>query len=140
MSAQIMLILRILIVTALYAFLGWSLWMLWYDLSRQGVTDEAVFPSLTLVSSSEKEEFTYQTSGAQILVGRDPSCDLHIDDQMISARHALLSYHHEQWWVEDINSRNGTYLNDILVDEPMVITTSDVLRFGNVEQKVLIGD
>ena len=69
-------------------------------------------------------------------MGRDPASDLYIEDKTISARHAKLSYHHGQWWVEDLRSTNGTFLNDEPVQEPLVLASGDRLRFGQVQWQV----
>ena len=49
---------------------------------------------------------------------------------LISARHAHLTYHHNQWWLEDLASTNGTLLNDIRITTPTVITSGDELQCG----------
>jgi hypothetical protein len=45
-------------------------------------------------------------------IGRDAACELHLDDPLISRRHAEVLYSEGLWWVADLNSRNGTLLND----------------------------
>jgi pSer/pThr/pTyr-binding forkhead associated (FHA) protein len=61
-------------------------------------------------------------------------------DDTVSARHARLSYHHNQWWVEDLQSRNGTYLNDERVSVPTVIVSGDELRYGQVATLIEIDE
>lgn len=45
------------------------------------------------------------------LIGRDDSCDLHLDDPMISRRHAEISFADGLWWIRDLGSRNGTMVD-----------------------------
>jgi pSer/pThr/pTyr-binding forkhead associated (FHA) protein len=47
-----------------------------------------------------------------------------------------LSLRGSQWWLEDLNSRNGTLLNDIALDGPVVVTVGDVLTIGNTVFKL----
>jgi pSer/pThr/pTyr-binding forkhead associated (FHA) protein len=74
-----------------------------------------------------------------VILGRDAACDYPIDDQTISSKHAQLSFHHQQWWLEDLRSTNGTYLNDETVTSPVVVTNGDRLRLGHLGVKVEIG-
>ncbi|MFZ6027724.1 MAG: FHA domain-containing protein [Chloroflexota bacterium] len=136
MSGPVLLVLRLLFAVALFAFLIGMLWILWRDLGRQRDLVMASQPApLTLfVAGLPPRLFT----GSLVIVGRDPVCDLHLDDPTVSAQHARLSYHHNQWWIEDLRSRNGTLLNDELVTTATVITHGDVIRCGGVT--VQVGD
>ena len=46
-----------------------------------------------------------------LTIGRDPKCDICIDDGSVSRRHAQVSYISGQGWIEDLGSANGTLLN-----------------------------
>jgi pSer/pThr/pTyr-binding forkhead associated (FHA) protein len=132
MSGPILLALRILLIACLYGLLGGAFYTLWRDLRRQvNVADISAVPLLTLSGEGESLEI-HHFNQEEVRVGRDPAADLCLDHPTISARHAHLSYHHSQWWVEDLHSKNGTFLNGEPVGEPMVITQGDRLGFGQV--------
>jgi len=44
-------------------------------------------------------------------MGRDESCEIQLDDPMISRRHAEVSHCEGLWWIQDLGSRNGTTLD-----------------------------
>ena len=46
-----------------------------------------------------------------ITIGRHPECSIQIDDGSVSRKHAKLSQVDSVWFLEDLNSRNGTFLN-----------------------------
>jgi len=48
-------------------------------------------------------------------IGREESCELHLDDPLISRRHAEVSHRDGLWWITDLGSRNGTLLDQQLV-------------------------
>jgi hypothetical protein len=48
-------------------------------------------------------------------IGRDAACELHLDDPLISRRHAEVVHSEGLWWITDLGSRNGTLLNEHLV-------------------------
>jgi len=138
MTATLLLILRLLLVVAVYAFLTWALLLLWRDLQRQAELVVArQTPQMILQPLDGGPPRHLATPVA--LIGRDPICDCPLDDPTVSTRHARLSYHHGQWWLEDLNSTNGTFLNGEAVSEPVVVTSGDELRCGQVRLRVEIG-
>ncbi len=70
---------------------------------------------------------------AQCTVGRAADNTIIIDDQSVSRVHACVSYHEGQFLVADLNSRNGTWLNDAVVTSPTPLHNGDILRLGDVE-------
>jgi pSer/pThr/pTyr-binding forkhead associated (FHA) protein len=72
------------------------------------------------------------------MVGRDPACDLILADKTVSGQHARLSYQMTQWWVEDLQSTNGSRLNQQAVSSPVVLTSGDELCFGQLVFQVQI--
>ena len=146
MSGPILLILRILLTVLLYAFLGWALYTLWRDLKQQAellAARQAPPLSLALKRDITLAEDTVPTphnfAQTEIVLGRSPACDLPLEDKAISARHARCTYHHGQWWLEDLGSTNGTFLNNEPVEMAVVITNGDEIRLGSMTVKVEIG-
>lgn len=142
MSGTILLILRLVLTAVLYAFLAMGLYLLWQDLRGKNHSPGLhQFPPLVMTRIGEGEEKKpYHFTNPEVTIGRDPLSDLHLADRTISAQHSRLTYHHGQWWVEDLRSTNGTFLNGEVVDEPLVITTGDELRCGQVVFKINVGE
>ena len=139
MSETLFLILRIAIALALYAFLAWALVTLWRDLrhsARQAVIPK--IPALELHFEADEAHPPYRFTIPEITIGRDPACQCHLDGKTISGQHARLSYRLEQWWIEDLNSTNGTFLNQEPVSSPVVVTQGDQLRCGQVLLRITI--
>lgn len=139
MSGLILLFLRILLVATLYAFTGWAFWTIWRELKHQSWLLAAQQPpSLTLQGIIDGEEKPLRFKTAIISIGRDPGCDYVLDNTTVSAMHARLSYRQSQWWLEDLRSTNGTYLNQEPVIDPVVIASGDQIRCGQVLVKIKI--
>jgi len=66
------------------------------------------------------------------LVGRAPGLDLVLTDRMVSGQHARIVHQADGYWVEDLNSTNGTFVNGIKVDRQR-LRTGDRLTFDKVE-------
>lgn len=139
MSAILVLILRIALVICLYTFLAWALYTLWRDLRLQSQMLAArKIPTLTLKSEDEENEQVKQFEKPEVLIGRDTLCDFCVSNETVSANHARLTYHHNQWWIEDLRSTNGTFLNDERIYTQTVLISGDDLRVGRVVLTVTI--
>src|SRR3972149_6166667 len=106
MSGPVVLALRLLLSICLYAFLGWAFYSLWRDIKQQSVLLESrkVPPiSLTILRGGPAPQARHFTQ-PEVTIGRDPSCECPVEDEAISAHHARLSFHHNQCWLEDLDS------------------------------------
>ena len=138
MSGIIVFILRIILALILLGFFGWALTALWRDLQlRTQLVAPRVPPTLQLRIHLEGQVFDEEITTMQAVVGRDPASDLLIQHDTVSARHLRFSHHHGQWWVEDLQSTNGTLMHDERVLVPTIITTGDEILCGEVGIQVL---
>jgi signal transduction histidine kinase len=62
--------------------------------------------------------------------GRHPDCDVVLDSSAVSRQHARLVVDRGTYYVEDLGSRNGTFVNGTAVSEPTVLELGDRLRLG----------
>jgi pSer/pThr/pTyr-binding forkhead associated (FHA) protein len=69
--------------------------------------------------------------GEEITVGRAAGCQVTLDDSYASQLHARVYARDGTWYVEDLGSTNGTYLNRRKVAGPMVMQRGDKLQIGN---------
>jgi hypothetical protein len=66
---------------------------------------------------------------ARLCIGRDPSCDIFLNDVTVSRDHAVIEAVGDDITVRDSGSLNGTYVNDKLV-ESAVLEDGDVVQIG----------
>ncbi len=137
MTGILVLVLRIAVAIALFGFLGWAFYLLWRELKEQlGMLSKRQIPKVEISWNLDTEVESHLFSTPDVVIGRDPHCDCPISNDTISARHARLSFHHNQWWLEDLLSTNGTYINQERVDVPTVIITGDEIRCGQVNLNI----
>lgn len=137
MSGILVLVLRVLLALALYGFLGYILYTIWHDLrATSSLLKTRIIPAITLSVTNTLEDQTQAFAIPEILIGRSSSCTYIIRNDTVSSNHARMSYHHDQWWVEDLKSTNGTFINDERIHTPTVIINGDDLRCGQVSVKI----
>jgi predicted component of type VI protein secretion system len=124
----------------LFGFLGFAIYTIWRDLKQQAELLAARQPPpVSLTNLMLDIPATQYFEKPVIILGRGDSCDFEVDDQTVSAQHARLAYRRQQWWLEDMASTNGTFLNGEAVTSPVVITHGDELRLGYLGVRVEIG-
>jgi pSer/pThr/pTyr-binding forkhead associated (FHA) protein len=142
MIGPVVLVLRLLAAAALYAFLGVALWMMWQELQRSAtLAREYKVPSIQLeIKADDQQHLLRLFTQPEVIVGRDPISDVPLNDKAVSARHARLSFHDAQWWVDDLGSTNGTRLNREQVQGATVLTSGDEVGCGSVSLIVTLPD
>jgi pSer/pThr/pTyr-binding forkhead associated (FHA) protein len=69
---------------------------------------------------------------ARCKIGRAPDCEVRLADSRVSAEHALLSWRGGGWEIQDLHSRNGTYVNGRLLGpgQQAPVSTGTVIGLG----------
>ncbi len=82
--------------------------------------------------SGEPAEGTSLALDAIATVGRDVNNAIVVDDQFASAEHAILTFRGRAWYIEDLASTNGTFVNGAPVTEVTPLGYGDVIQVGQV--------
>jgi pSer/pThr/pTyr-binding forkhead associated (FHA) protein len=69
-------------------------------------------------------------------VGRNVNNTIFVEDDFVSANHAMLTFRGRSWFVEDQGSTNGTYVNGHRIDRPVALSFGDELTFGRVRMRL----
>ncbi|MGB7536929.1 MAG: FHA domain-containing protein, partial [Anaerolineales bacterium] len=77
-------------------------------------------------------EHVYPLQKDSCFIGRSPSVEVSLADETVSVVHARLWKENGRWWLEDLDSRNGTQLNQIPVSKKAVLCAGDRIRAGRV--------
>lgn len=130
--------LRLLLALVLYSFLGAILFNLWHDLRQTNHGPLQVPPAHLIVFDGEAAATAFRLQSTTD-IGRAAGNIVRLDDDTVSAHHARISFHGGQWWLEDLASRNGTVVNELPIEEPLVVTYGDEIRFGRVRTRLESG-
>jgi hypothetical protein len=143
MSLETLLLsLRVIITLALYVFLGLLLWYVWRDvrLSSQYLSESRKLPGqLTIVECDPEVPLTVGTVfqlRSSTTLGRSPTSTIPLADSYASTNHAQIIWQGGQWWLHDLQSRNGTAVNGIPISEAVVLASGDIITIGRVQFKL----
>jgi len=131
MSAVIVLFLRVLFVIALFTFLGFAIFILWRDL-QQTIKKKSEYSIIPITLKVLNSGISHTFNQPEFYIGREAQTDLHIPDETLSAIHARLFYKNDQWMVEDLQSTNGTFINDERLSTPSVLVNGDQITCGRI--------
>lgn len=81
---------------------------------------------------------TFYLDRPELSIGRDPECDIFLNDVTVSRRHSRLIVQDGEVTVEDTDSLNGTYVNGVCVDRA-VLCSGDSLQIGRFQMVFLSG-
>src|SRR6266852_449911 len=69
-------------------------------------------------------------SEAEISIGREPTNQVSLLDASVSRRHCLISWDSGEFKIQDLKSRNSTFVNGVPVTE-RVLASGDEIKIGN---------
>ncbi|MDR1924914.1 MAG: SpoIIE family protein phosphatase, partial [Planctomycetaceae bacterium] len=80
------------------------------------------------------QEF-YQIASDTVTVGRNKECDISLGHEHngVSREHARIIFESDGYFIEDLKSRNGTFINDRQITEKTILREGDVIRFCDAE-------
>jgi hypothetical protein len=87
-------------------------------------------PSSVLVRSADGKKLGTYPLSEPLEIGRSESSQIRLDDTYVSTTHARLFPRNGSWYVEDLGSTNGTYLNQQRVSSSSEVHPGDTLKVG----------
>jgi hypothetical protein len=131
-------VLRLLFLAGLYAFLWAVVRVLLRDLRAAAREPGSELGRLVVVASPAGEPAvgTAFSLDAVTTLGRDVNATILLDDEFVSGIHAVLTYRGRTWYVEDLGSTNGTFVNGSQVDGVAAASFGDELQLGTVRLRL----
>jgi hypothetical protein len=73
-----------------------------------------------------------------VIMGRDPGCEIVVADRQISRQHAVLRLTDEGVFLEDLGSKNGTHCNGERIHAPVLLQDGDIIQVALAQQFVFL--
>jgi len=125
------MLLRWGLAAILYTFLGLAFYVMWRGLQQSAQRDMPQHIPARLVAKLTGDAESSISLTPVSTVGRAINNRLQLEDEFTSAHHVMLMWRDNAWWIEDMNSHNGTYLNQELITQPTLLTFGDQIRIGD---------
>jgi len=85
-----------------------------------------------LVENGPRSGLRHEIDAPRLVLGRHPRCDVVVDVGAVSRRHAQITRAGDSYYIEDLNSRNGTYLNERPLQGSTLLAEGDRIRICDV--------
>jgi FHA domain-containing protein len=141
-------VLRLLLLALQLAFLG-ILYLILLGFARSLMRDlrsaeqaqvasQAGIGRLAVLESPEDEPQAGRpiALGPINSIGRNVNNTIFVEDDFVSANHAMLTFRGRSWFIEDQGSTNGTYVNGHRIDRPVALSFGDELTIGRVRMRL----
>jgi pSer/pThr/pTyr-binding forkhead associated (FHA) protein len=99
---------------------------------RTSVATTPARQTILLVQPDGSKAYPYRLEGTTTL-GRAAECELRLDDTYVSQQHARIFDRAGNWYVEDLGSTNGTFVNEQKLVAPAMLTPGDTVRVGTTK-------
>jgi serine/threonine-protein kinase len=88
-------------------------------------------PLLVVEKGPDKGKSVPLVTGGTVLIGRDSSTSLPLHDTMASRMHCKIQSRDDGYWLSDLESMNGTYVNGEKAREPVKLEIGDLIKIGD---------
>lgn len=104
--------------------------------TRAAVSREKV-GHLTVVEGPLQGSHMDISSLSEVVMGRSSDCHFVLGDDYASSRHARLFRRGSEWFVEDLESRNGTFVGGYRIDQPEQASTGTDIKMGRTTVRLI---
>ena len=150
MPVFVLTILKFLFLALLYLFIARAIRVMYLDLVGPRVPRASTStppraaaprrkraqPRELVVTEADGAPRTFPMASEPLQIGRSDACQVILQDTYASQLHARVYPKDGEWFVEDLGSTNGTYLNRVKVAQPSPIGAGDEIRIGKTSLEV----
>src|SRR5215470_10493679 len=100
------------------------------EITEEESTNREILPASAVTCILTSQEKLFPLVDGDQLAGRDPVLSIWLDSPRVSWRHARFAVRGPSTTIEDLGSKNGTYVNGIRITQPTNLRAGDEVRMG----------
>lgn len=143
MNDQIILIAKYSFLLLVYAFLSFALWVIYSQLKpsdgksvKTKKKGRSKAPFIDFTESGGSGRYSLRTG--ELVIGRGEACDVTLEDTYVSKSHSRIFVSGDRYFLEDLGSVNGTYLNGTKINYPAELRDGDMIKIGTTAAEFFI--
>lgn len=130
------LLFKYIFIIIIYLFIFSIIRLIYLDIKGMGssVLDNTAY--LKLINKKDSLPFKikeHYSINNKLTLGRQNDNDIVLKDPFVSKNHLQIAEDEEEYYLEDLNSANGTYINGERVGDVVKLKNGDILRVGSIE-------
>ena len=94
-----------------------------------GIGERPVRPTLTVLTGAASGQ-VFKVKSGELVLGRAAASEVRLEDDGISRQHARVRSDNGRAWIEDLGSRNGTFVNGVKLTTPTELREGDKIQLG----------
>jgi pSer/pThr/pTyr-binding forkhead associated (FHA) protein len=96
-------------------------------------------PAMLLLKEGPSGHNQWRLNKDEITLGREQDCDIVLDDRQVSRRHACIRRQGDSYILEDLHSKNGTFISDQPIEAPTELKDGDEITVALSFRLIFIG-
>lgn len=136
-------ILKYIFVFVVFYFIYSIIRIIYYDVRTTLKKEEQSSTYLKLINKNDAFKFMVQEYYFLLdnnTIGRDEKNTISINDKYLSKFHARILQDESIYFLEDLKSANGTFLNDEKIEDAIELKSGDIIRIGSLSFLFVQGD
>lgn len=89
------------------------------------------FSTRLIMLTDNKNKAMFELFEGDNYIGREVENSIVIGDKQVSKRHALISYDGERYWITDLRSKNGVYVNGRKIKDKEALSDGCLIKIGS---------
>ena len=130
------LVFKYIFIIIIYLFIFSIIRLIYLDIGNMNYDDTDNSAYLKLINKMEDLPYKiseYYTIDEKLTFGRNQSNDIYIKDPFVSKRHFQIIEDEGDYYLEDLDSANGTYLNQEKIEDVVKLRNGDIIKISNIE-------
>ncbi|MBM0045699.1 FHA domain-containing protein [Anaerococcus sp. mt242] len=136
-------ILKYVFVIVVFYFIYSIIRIIYYDVRTTLKKEQESDTYLKLLNRNDGFRFIvqeYYFIGEENTIGRDDRNSICIKDKYLSKFHARIIQDEDIYFLEDLNSANGTFLNDEKIEDAIELKSNDIIHIGQLQFLFIQGE